>query len=86
MPQAMELRVRVAARSKTITLDVKGSDTIDAIRAKIQDMAEIRPYYLALLVDGHPLEDGRTVSDYNIQKNVVDILALCDPEPPRPSS
>lgn len=49
-------------------LDVESSDTIDQIKVKLQQLADVPPEQQRLLHGGKQLEDGRTLSDYGIMQ------------------
>jgi ubiquitin len=78
---AIQISIRTL-EGKPITLEVEPTDTVESLKAKIQEETKISPDRQTLIFARKQLEDGKILSDYNIQKDSTIHLVLHEePEP-----
>ena len=65
------IKLNIQTQGNYITLEVEPSDTIENVKAKIQDKNSISPNSQTLYYKNNKLEDNRTLADYNIQKEAT---------------
>lgn len=75
---AMQILIKTLT-GKTIPLDVEPSDTIGAVKTKIQSKEHIPPEHQRLLLPGKELDDSKTLESYNIQKDSTVFIVLKAP-------
>ena len=67
--QASAMQIFVKTQTgKTITIEVEPTDSIEALKQKIFEKEGILPENQLLIFNGEQLDEGKTLSDYNIQK------------------
>lgn len=59
-----------------IPLEIKCSQTIEKVKCRIEDKQKIPPDLQRLVFGGRQLEDGRTLSEYDIQNEATFYLVL----------
>ena len=73
----MQIFVRTPHMGKTFSIEVKASDTVANVKSKIQVKENLPTYQQRLIFAGKPLDNQKTMREYNIQRESILHLILC---------